>query len=307
MKNTLNYYYNLRIDKLIKNSNNYYFYINDSEYHLIKWERPMEDANLIFKLNVKLLSRGVMVHQMILNKDKQVITLINNEAYILLKILKYKSDMVSLNDIDYIWKHTYNIDYDKSLYRDNWVKLWCDKMDYYEYQINQLGKEYPILCNSLSYYIGLGENAISYLVNNLKNDNKMVVVAHKRIKIDNGSFEFYNPMNFIIDNRMRDLSEYIKNSFFNNKFNYDEIESFLDHNNINDDEYICLFSRLLFPTYYFDAYDDIINKKDNEEKILPILDRVNDYEVFLFNIYNYIVYKKKVHLEPLEWLFKNYS
>ena len=307
MKNTLNYYYNIRIDKLIKSNNNYYFYIDNNEYHLIKYDRPIEDINSIFKLNMELLKNGVVVHQIILNKDKQAITLINDEAYILLKLSDYKRNKISLNDIYYMEKNTYIIDYDKSLYRDNWAKLWCDKIDYYEYQINQLGKEYPILCDSLSYYIGLGENAISYLVNNIKSDNKSLVVSHKRIKINSGSFDFYNPLNFIIDNRMRDVSEYIKNMFFYDRLDMSEINYFLDYSNLKKEEYVYLFARLLFPTYYFDIYDEIINKMGNEESIIPIIDKVNDYEIFLFNIYNYIVYKKKVQLEPIEWILRNHS
>ena len=55
LKNTLDYYYNIRIDKLIKSNNDYYFYMDNKEYHLIKYDRPIEDINSIFKLNMELL------------------------------------------------------------------------------------------------------------------------------------------------------------------------------------------------------------------------------------------------------------
>lgn len=304
MKNTVNYYYNIRIDNLIKKDNYYYFYLNNNEYHLVKYNRPIEDIESLYKLNMQMINRGCLVHQIILNKDKSVITMINNEAYILLKIHS-KNKEIYLNDINYIQYMTYNIEYDKTLLRTNWINLWCEKIDYYEYQINQLGKEYPILCDSLSYFIGLGENAISYLVNNIKENKKILTVSHKRI--NNNSYDFYNPLNFIIDDRVRDISEYIKNTFFNNKFNINELRMYLNYNNFNKEEYINLYARLLFPTYYFDIYDEIINTKTNENKIIPILDKIPEYEEFLVYIYKYIIYEKKVQIEPLEWLLRNHS
>lgn len=305
MKNTIDYYYNIRIDNLIKSNNDYYFFINKEEYHLIKYNRPAEDAVSIYKLNLEMLKRNMLVHRIIPNKDNQIITVINNIPYILIKLCAYKNQIVNLTDINYIQNMTYNIEFDKSLLRDNWIKLWSEKIDYYEYQINQLGKEYPILCDSLSYFIGIGENAISYLVNNINNERQLLVVSHKRIRINEGSFEFYNPLNFIIDNRVRDVSEYIKEAFFKDNFISNELKMYLNNNNFSKNEYVYLFSRLLFPTYYFDMYDAIINTKVNEDIITTILNKIQDYEKFLVSIYKYIVYEKKVQIEPVEWLLKN--
>ena len=44
----------------------------------------------------------------------------------------------------------------------------------------------------------------------------------------------------------------------NDKFDFYEVRSFIDMFNFADDEYVLLYARLLFPTYYFDIYDDII-------------------------------------------------
>ena len=304
MKNTLDYYYNIRIDNLIKGEKDYYYFFNSEEYHLIKYSRPIEDLEPLYKLNVEMLKRNIQVHKIILNKDKQIVTFINNEPWVLIKLCKYYEYNVNLNDINYLQNQTYNIEFDKKLFRDEWIKLWSEKIDYYEYQINQLGKEYPILCDSLSYFIGFGENAISYLINNIKKENDILVVSHRRINIKKGSFEFYNPLNFIIDNRVRDTCEYIKESYFSGVFNFDELRKFLNYNNYTKNEYIYLFSRLLFPTYYFDKYDSIINKKMSENIIVPILNKISDYENFLLNVYKYIVYEKKVQIEPIEWLLK---
>ena len=307
MKNSINYYYNLRINDLIKKKNWYYFFLNDDEYIFINFDRPIGDIVPLYYLNNEMLKRGCLVHKIILNKDKNPITTINDDKFLLLKLCKYKNNRVFLNDIVYLQNMTYNINSHKDLFRLDWVKLWSEKIDYYEYQINQLGKNYPILCDSLGYYIGLGENAISYLVNNNYKNIQPYVVSHKRIYINKGSLDFFNPLNFIIDNRVRDICEYIKNTFFYDDFNEFELKSYFNNCNYNKDEYIYLFSRLLFPTYYFDVYDKIINKKCNEEIIIPIIKKSVEYEIFLKDIYNYITNEKKVQIEPIDWLMKNNS
>lgn len=308
MKNTINYYYNISVEDFIKTDKDYYFHLNNEEYHLIVFNRPYEDIGPIYKLNVEMKKIGCLVHEIIVNKDKQIVTMINDIPYVLLKLCKYKNERVFLNDINYIQNMTFNIQFDKSLLRNDWVKLWSDKIDYYEYQISQLGKKYPILCDSLSYFIGLGENAISYIINNSKDDNNsMPIVSHKRIRINDGSFEFYNPLNFVIDSRVRDIAEYIKNCFINEKLDFYEVKSYFNISNFNSDEYMLLFSRLLFPTFYFDMYDEIINNSFNEERIIKIIDKTYEYEDVLFNIYKFIVYEKKIQLEPIEWIIKRHS
>lgn len=304
MKNAINYYYNMYINDLVKSNDNYRFYFDNNEYHFIIFNRPYEDIKPIYNLNVEMLKRGILVHEIILNKQNQIITMINNKPYILLKLSDCKNNKVTLNDIRYIQNNTYNINYGKELIRFNWIQMWSDKIDYYEYQISQLGKKYPILCDSLSYYIGLGENAISYLSNNMRKNsiNSIISVSHKRVIIDNGSYDFYNPINYVIDSRIRDLCEYIKNAFFNDELNIIEIKSFIDVSNFTKYEYILLFSRLLFPTYYFDIYDEIINNNLDEKIILKIIDKNKEYEKFLNDIYFYIVKEKNIFIEPVEWL-----
>ena len=305
MKNTINYYYNLSIGNLIKSNNDFYFYLNNQEYHFIKYTRPIEELNSLYILNIEMKKRNIMIDCIIINKNNQVYTLVNNIPYVLLKMYYYKNDYLSLKDIFYMQSTTYNIVNDKRLYRNDWIHLWSDKIDYYEYQINQFGSDYPILCDSLSYYIGLGENAISYLANNINNkSNEVLVVSHKRI--NESKFDFYNPLNLILDNKMRDLAEYIKNSFFYKKIDYGELYSYLDSFIFSKDDYVYLMARLLFPTYYFDVYDEIINTSVKETKILPIIDKVYEYEKFLYNLYEYIIYKKKVQIEPIEWIIKNH-
>lgn len=308
MKNAINYYYNIYINDLVKSNDDYHFYFDSNEYRLIIFNRPYDDIKPIYNLNIEMLKRGISVHSIILNKQNQIITMINNKPYILLKLSNNNRSKVNLNDIRYIQNGTYNIKYDKELIRFHWIQMWSDKIDYYEYQISQLGKKYPILCDSLSYYIGLGENAISYLSNSMKkiNVDSKIVVSHKRVIINKGSYDFYNPINYVIDSRIRDLCEYIKNSFFNDELNMQEIKTFISNSYLTNYEYILLFSRLLFPTYYFDIYDEIINNNLDEKIIIKIIDKNREYEKFLNDIYYFIVKEKNIFIEPIEWLIQRY-
>ena len=47
--------------------------------------------------------------------------------------------------------------------------------------------------------------------------------------------------------------------------------------------YNMLFARLLYPSYYFDNYERVINFKENEEAMIKIISKVDDYEKFLKN------------------------
>ena len=47
MKNTINFYYNILADELIKKNDNYYFYFNGNEFYLIPLSRPYDDIEAI--------------------------------------------------------------------------------------------------------------------------------------------------------------------------------------------------------------------------------------------------------------------
>lgn len=303
MKNTINFYYNILVDEFVKKDNNYNFYYNGNEFYLIPLSRPYEDVDDIYKLNLEMKKRRCVVHEIILNKDKEVVTNINGAFYVLLKMSKYKSEKIFLGDISYLQNMTLNIEHGKTLLRNNWIKLWSEKIDYYEYQISQVGKKYPILCDSLSYFIGMGENAISYIVNNLDlSKNINLVVSHKRIHQNMGSDFFYNPLNFVIDSKVRDIAGFIKETFYSQTFNMYDLKLYFNMSNLTKNEYVLLISRLLFPSYYFDLYDEIINFGKNEDEIIKIINKSQDYERLINMIYKIIVYEKKVQLEPIEWL-----
>ena len=144
----------------------------------------------------------------------------------------------------------------------------------------------------------MAENAIMYIRNcfNENNDSDDIVLSHKRIT----NKEFNSPINLIVDHRSRDISEYLKYLFFNNNYDYIKISQYLQKLNLNNYMYRLLYGRMLFPTFYFDKYDDIVNKNESEKEILIILKRVEAYEDFLKNIYSII--NQNTAIKKVDWL-----
>ena len=275
MKNALNYYYNLNIDNIHQKNKNYYFKVNNLQYMLL--ECVNEEINDIYSLNV-YLTKNYPFYKIILNKDNKVITIINETNYILLEI---NNNIKELNLNEIIKINNISIVNFNKLKRDNWYTLWTNKIDYFEYQINQIGKKYPIIRESFNYYIGLAETAIS-LIKIINNESIYLSLSHKRI---NNVFDLYNPLNLIIDVRIRDICEYFKFCFFENKNIFKELELFLNYNKMSYNESVYFLARMLFPTYYFDLYEKIIANEVKEEEIKKIISKVDKYEKLLKYIY----------------------
>ena len=290
MKNVLNYYYNLNIENIHQKNKNYYFKVNNLQYMLL--ECVNEEINDIYSLNV-YLTKNYPFYKIILNKENKVITIINETNYILLEINNNIKEL-NLNEIIKI-NNIPIVNFNK-LRRDNWYTLWTNKIDYFEYQINQMGKKYPIIRESFNYYIGLAETAIS-LIKSINNEGMYLSLSHKRIS---NAFDLYNPLNLIIDVRIRDICEYFKFCFFENKNIFKELELFLNYNKLSYNESIYFLVRMLFLTYYFDLYEKIIANEVKEEEIKKIISKVDKYEKLL----KYIYLNFKNNNLYIEWLEK---
>ena len=251
MKNLINYYYNLIVNQFRKSEDNFTFDINNKKYIFLQFDG---DVNELYKIYILLSRNNRYCHEIIVNKDNSILTLYNNKPYILLKENLSLKNKVSFDDI---------INYDKLVYENyklNWKELWKNKIDYYEYQVNQFGFKYRIISESFSYYIGLSELAIS-LLNYVDTKNINCYICHKRINYNETMRNFLNPVNIIIDNRIRDIAEYFKINYINENLSIQEVFNYLDKIKLNNNECILLLSRLLYPTYYFDVYDKVIQGK----------------------------------------------
>lgn len=303
MKNNIMYYYNLRIDNITQNNNNYYFTINNDNYCFTIYTRDIKESNEIYKLNKYMLSSNILVHEIIPNKDNYVVTIINNIPYILYKKYINKNKKLTINELTYLSNYTYQVD--KILTRNNWNVLWSTKIDYFEYQINQMGKKYPILVDTFAYFTGLAENAISYVKYTTletqieTSDNP--VISHR--KINNNIEPLYNPLNIILDHKSRDIAEYIKLSFLNKNTNiYQELDSYFSSNYYSEYGLRLLYARIIYPSFYFDMYEQIIQGLRKESDLLNIVSLLDDYELYLKEMYYYL--KKYHNIPEIDWITK---
>ena len=306
MKEIINYYYNLNPNKINKIFNYYYFYLNNELYYLVIYNYNTNIIKSIYTLNKEMNNLNIIVNKILLNKDNSPITNIKSTPYILMKIYININKPLSLPEISYL--SNLKVKYDNNLMRQNWLILWTKKIDYLEYHQQQNSKKYPLLTASFDYFIGLSENAISYLNNTISTINSTItdigVISHDIIKIDDTIYSLYNPLNIIIDHKARDLAEYIKISFFKDNYTiYEELDEYFKHNYFSYYGINLLISRILYPSFYFDLYDEIINNQTQESSILAITSRINDYEIYLNDIIQYL--KKYYNIKEINWLKKN--
>lgn len=291
MKNILDYYYQMIITEDVLNKG--YFSYNNHLFCLKKFIRNKTEISELLYLNNYMIKNNISINQIILNIYDEAITNYENDFYILLKI-DYKNE--NIKNIKFHQVPNFKLD---SLKRNNWSYLWSAKIDYVEYQIEHLMNKYPILYDSVNYYIGLAENAIFYF-NMLSLDNVPLYINHRRMYQDS----LYDPLEIIVDYKVRDISEYIKIKFIEKSMDIDEIKNLILSLNLENIDYVLLYVRMLFPSFYFDIYDQIINEDLNEEEINKIIDINDDYEYLLYEIY--LMIKDKINILGIDWINKKF-
>jgi len=300
MKELLNYYYYILVDRINMRDHNYYFNYQNNYFCLYKVEY-IEDIDNLLWLNNYMIYNNYKINKIILNKDLKPITLFNNNYYSLVLLTYNSSNFVNINDIISFNQRLTNLNI---LLRNNWLYLWSMKIDNIEYSINHLMHKYKLIYNSIYYYIGLTENAISYL-KYINLDNNNLSICHKRVNSSYKIVDFYNPLNLVIDYRVRDLAEYLKSCFFNHKMDCMEIINYLKRIKMSDIDYVYFYVRMLFPSFYFDLYDLVLNGYEKEEKLHMITKYQDDYEYLLYEVY--LVIKSHVNIVGIDWINKKFA
>lgn len=287
MKSTINYYYNLFPDNIVRQEKFFYFWIGEEKYYFVPFNNNHEQVLKIYR---SLIEQKLKVNHIILNKDSNLVTLYKNEEYVLFRVNCLENEVVDLTNFFDIKVNEIPVD---------WGKVWSDKIDYFSYQVSQRALHKDNILNSFSYYVGMGENAIQYY-NLLKKENARVSIQHKRVYASNYEINYYNSLNMLYDYNVRDLAEYIKFAFFQDKLNVDKVINYINKLQIDSVMMNLLFDRLLFPTYYFDHYEKLVNDEEEETELIHIIRNANNYEKFLKDFYNY--YALSHNLIKIDWL-----
>lgn len=299
MKNVIMFYYNINPTKIYQIGCKYWFSYGGYKYLFIEYKHIHSNINDMINLIKKLHQLNIPVHDIIFNKNNQIITSVEGKNFVLMK-QKVKDDYLSLQDITNFSNRTMNQiilsdDYKK---RKNWKELWSNKIDFFEYQISQFGMKYSYLRESFDYFVGLAENAIAYC--NEVND-EYYSISHRRLKCKMSYEEFYNPFELIVDFHVRDIVEYFKYKLFHGYLSFCEVEYYLSYH-ISIREYSAFYVRFLFPTPFFDMFENIIDGKKEEKSIQEIIKKIPDYELLLKKIYLYMT--KYIDLPIIEWITK---
>lgn len=289
MKNIINYFYNLYPDSISKMYGGFYFENKNIKYLLI--ELFVEPTQLL-EIYEKLMSLNIHNYILIYNKDNLVVTNHNNKHYVLFVINCNPNEIIRFDE-------QFNIQINNKI---NWSKLWSDRIDYYEIQINELAQGKNIVLHSVNYYIGLAENAIVIADKYEEMVNVECGIQHYRMHAPVIKGEYFNPSNMLIDVKIRDVAEYIKSSFFIEKRDINHYIDYIKNIYLNEITANLLFARLLYPSYYFDIFDDIILNDHPESELLPIMEFQIDYEIFLKTIYNTLL--QNYQLININWLKK---
>ena len=303
MKNTINYYYNLNPNKINHIFDYYYFYIDNELYYFSVFTRNVQDAEAVYRFNQELLRRDVLVNEIVNNRMGTILTFVNQVPYILSKISVNINKPISLAEISYL--AGVKISYPKELMRDNWANLWINKIDYLEYHHEQNYQKYPLLSSSFNYFVGMSENAISYLNQTLKKLSPerfdVGVLSHDVIRNDDTVYNLYNPENIIIDHMARDLAEYIKISFFRDNYRiFDELDEYFKYHYYSFFGVQILIARVLWPSFYFELYDGVLRGKINESEVLKITSRLVEYEKYLRDVFRY--FRKYYPIDEVGWI-----
>lgn len=288
--------YNLTPQELLVEGDDYSFYLDYEKFYVKRVKRPKEDLEEIKKIVSKYPKD---FHKIVVNRFSSIYTSFEGNEYVLLKLSTPEHNEVDLNDIIVAQKEY--VDKNSSINRTKWGKLWEEKIDYLEYQVSELATPHKIISGSFSYYVGLAENAIEYF--NLLNPNDAkTFVSRRRMRTPEYALDYYDPLDLVVDYRVRDIAGYLKLEFFNRDDVLSDVDAFLNKDILTPLEYNLLFCRLLYPSYYFDTMQRVLEGNLNEDELLKYIERVDDYEKFLNEIF--LRFSKKCSMIKIDWLIK---
>lgn len=307
MKNVINYFYNFNIDNLRMIDDNYYFTYQNKQFVFQEIKDVNFDYQAILELNRILIANNKTFFKIILNKNNDIITYNSNKKYILM-IDNCSSDRIFnfFDVMDSNIKINENNKIISVLNKSNWIDLWQKKIDYFEMYVDHNINKCLIINKYANYFIGLGENAILYVKNTIDEERPSIhdnlVTCHKRLLKDESLKQLYNPTYLIVDYRSRDIAEYLKMLFFKGTNNINDVTKYLEYINLSNYSARMVISRMLFPSFFFDSFEKLIEGKLTEQKILHIIEKMNYYEQYVLDIY--MILRNRYDIPEIKWLKK---
>ena len=273
MKNFIKQNYNLYPSKIYKNKNCYFFFSNNEKILIFEVKKEIKNIDELVKISNNLYFNGIKVATFLLNKDNKYYTKKDDNYIVLLKCNDIKSNDINIKEIKkYILNNNIIIN------KLDIIKKMENTIDTLENEMTEYNKEYPIIQDSLNYFIGMSENAIQML-KGIKFSEEYLGHA---LNVDSFNIEeLNNPLNFVMCNKMHDICLYFKYRFYKEYIDYEELYSVIKDKNNTKEELIYFFCEMLYQGEYFNEVKNVLlNKK--EEKILFIyINKINEYKKLL--------------------------
>ena len=111
------------------------------------------------------------------------------------------------------------------------------------------------------------------------NYDNVVSIQHNKMIID----DYFNPFNLKLDYKERDFAEYLKEIFFNNKYKNIDYKGIISRG-IGIFRYELVIARMVFPSYYFDKFDDIVLNNKEQSILNNVVNKQNEYNNYIKNI-----------------------
>lgn len=289
MKELIKYYYNIEVE-LISQKKDTYIIKSDTGIYVFK--DVFRDKGEMEYIYSKCLENNVRMHEIIKNVDNLYWTKYKDKEYVLLKINDVKKiieDTELENKIIYIEKVVVNKQIEK-------------KIDLYQRQIHELGIDDVELSTIANYFIGLAETSATIYNEVLDTSEILSTIQRYRIYYPNFAINYYDPTNFIVDCRVRDMAEYYKFKQWNDKTNIEDILKNIEKKNFSIEEIKIFLARIIYPTVFFDYFEENILTKKDIGKLNYILLKTKEYNNFLYELMEEL--GKRYGIKKISWIKK---
>lgn len=301
MKNFIKYYYGLDVDCIINDKKKYIVECGQDKY-IFKICSNLDSINNYHKLVKNEMDLG-QFFRIIPNKWGNLVSYVNNIPYVLSKISILHDRKITLTDINSGLYLSKSLLYEIS--SPSWNDLWANKIDILEDWLYEKRERYSKYAAIFNYYIGFSENALQYLneiesVNN-SNSNVGLAIQHYRLSLNSSLYDYFDFTNVVFDNRIRDVSEYVKSCFLNNLCDYESILNYFCDNRFTKYELQLLYARLLLPTFFYDYIENLF--ENGEDKNFETFNSfINNYERHLIR-FSHLLFNRYKILIP-SWILK---
>lgn len=305
MKNFIDYYYNINVSEIKHIHDKYFIYTNNERYMLKVFGDT--DFFMVYEYLANQLDKYLYFFRIVKNRQNDYLTYIDDKPYILLKLSDINNNIISIYDIkiNQFFEYSNKI---SRLIRFPWVKLWENKIDYFEEWCYLKQNQYKNMYSLFHYFIGVAENAVLYLkiteAEEKVEEIDRLVISHNRLSMDSSLYDYYDPTNIVLDHPSRDVSEYIKSTYVHGNFDIKLLEEYLNEHHFSKYGLRLLYARILFPSFFFDYIDEmILNSYDTD--LLYLEARIIEFEKFISQIS--VFFKEKYDIPVVTWCIKEIS